>query len=125
MCVKTRQTLRVNRKKNLRLFRSWYVSPVIAHFATQAAADIFNGKPVKRVPVAVQEQALRKLQLLHAAPAIAVLQAVPGLHCKKLGGQRKNQPELWSVRVNNQWRITFTCTEPPLELRNVDFTDYH
>jgi proteic killer suppression protein len=98
---------------------------VIVHFATQHTADVFAGKSIKRVPLALQESAFRKLRLMDAAVSVASLQAVPSLRCKKLGGQKKGQPELWSIRVNDQWRITFTCTEPPLEIRNADFTDYH
>jgi plasmid maintenance system killer protein len=102
-----------------------YCFPVIVHFATQDTADLLAGKPIKRVAMEIQEHAFRKLRLLDNAISIASLQAVPSLRCKKLGGQRKGQPELWSIRINDQYRITFTCHEPPLEVRNAMFTDYH
>jgi len=98
---------------------------MIVHFASQNTADIFAGKIIRRVPVSLQENALRKLRLMDAATSIASLQAVPSLRCKVLGGQPKNRPALWSIRVNDQWRITFTCTEPPLKISNVEFSDYH
>lgn len=95
------------------------------HFADKDTEAIFSGSPVRRLPLELQEHAFRKLRYLDAAVSMISLQAVPGLRCKKLGGQRKGQPELWSIRVNDQWRITFTATEPPLEIRNVQLTDYH
>jgi proteic killer suppression protein len=94
-------------------------------FADKDTEAIFHGRAVPRLSVELQEHAFRKLRYLDAAVSMASLQAVPGLRCKKLGGQRKGQPDLWSIRVNDQWRITFTTTEPPLEIRNVELTDYH
>ena len=120
-----RKTTTRKPRTNCNLSGIGYKYPVIAHFASSAAAGIFQGQSVKRIAVALQEQVLHKLQLLDAAIVIAVLQAIPSLQCKKLGGQRKGQPDLWSIRVNKQWRITFTATEPPLEIRNVDLVDYH
>ncbi len=98
---------------------------MVVHFGNQDTADLFAGKRIKRVATEIQVSAFRKLRLLDNAISIASLQAVPSLHCKKLGGQRKGQPVLWSIRVNDQYRITFTCAEPPLEVRNAMFTDYH
>lgn len=92
---------------------------MIIHFADKNTKAIFEGKTVKRVALDLQQNVLRKLQMIHAATCIADLQAVPGLHCKIL-----KQP-LWSIRVNAQYRITFTFTEPPLEISNAMFTDYH
>ncbi len=98
---------------------------MVIHFAYKNTEAIFQGRAVKRVPLELQQNALRKLQMMHAAISIAELQAMPSLQCKVLGGQPRGQPPLWSIRINQQWRITFTCTEPPLEIRNACFTDYH
>ena len=98
---------------------------MIVHFANKDTQDLFNGKPIKRVATEIQESAYRKLRYIDIAPSIEALQAVPGLRCKKLGGQRKGQPDLWSIRVNDQYRVTFTFTQPPFESSNVLFTDYH
>lgn len=98
---------------------------MIEEFANQTTKDLFVGTTIKRIATEIQESANRKLILLNSAVSIASLQAIPSLRCKKLGGQRKGQPDLWSVRVNDQYRITYTCDEPPLVLRNVLFTDYH
>jgi plasmid maintenance system killer protein len=52
---------------------------MIVHFATQHTADLFAGKPIKRVPLALQESAFRKLRLMDAAVSVASLHAVPSL----------------------------------------------
>lgn len=65
---------------------------MIVHFATQHTADLFAGKPIKRVPLALQESAFRKLRLMDAAVSVASLQAAPSLRCKTLGGQKKGRP---------------------------------
>lgn len=92
---------------------------MIVHFADKNTEAIFRGKVIKRVPIELQQNVLRKLQMLHAASRIADVQAVPGLRCKAI------EKPLWSIRVNDQHRITFTFTEPPLEIRDAMFTDYH
>lgn len=80
---------------------------MITHFADKNTQAIFNGQTVKRVPLELQQNVLRKLQMLDAATCIADLQAVPGLLCKVYISP------LWSIRVNKQYRITFTFTESP------------
>ena len=92
---------------------------MIIHFADKNTKAIFEGKPVKRVPLDLQKTVLNKLMFMDAAGSIAELQAVPGLHCKVY------KLPLWSIRVNNQYRITFTFSEPPLTISNVMFSDYH
>ncbi|MDE2791581.1 MAG: type II toxin-antitoxin system RelE/ParE family toxin [Paracoccaceae bacterium] len=44
----------------------------------------------------------------------------PSLRLHALGGTRKGD---WSVSVNAQWRITFTCDAG--EFGDVDLEDYH
>ena len=92
---------------------------MIIHFADKNTQAIFEGKMVKRVPLDLQHNVLRKLMFMDAAGSIAELQAVPGLHCKVY------KLPLWSIRVNNQYRITFTFSERPLTISNVMFSDYH
>ncbi|MBK8091687.1 MAG: type II toxin-antitoxin system RelE/ParE family toxin [Verrucomicrobiaceae bacterium] len=95
---------------------------MIVHFACKDTATIFEGAAVKRLPKDLQIAASRKLQAIHVAASIADLQSIPGLRCKKLTGKFK---DFWSIRVNDQWRIIFTWTEPPPEALNVQLTDYH
>lgn len=95
---------------------------MIVHFACKDTRAIFEGVAVKRFPKDLQDAALRKLLLLEAAVTITSLQMIPGLHCKRLAGKLK---DCWSIRVNAQWRIIFTWTEPPPEARNVQLADYH
>lgn len=92
---------------------------MITHFADKNTQAIFKGETVKRVPLDLQQNVLHKLQMLDAATCIADLQAIPGLRCKVY------ILPLWSIRVNNQYRITFTVTEEPMDVRNVMYSDYH
>lgn len=48
--------------------------------------------------------AKRKLDHLHAAPALASLAAIPGHHLEALAGDRLGQD---SIRINDRWRICF------------------
>lgn len=95
---------------------------MLVHFACKGTARIFEGTAIKRLPRDLQIAVSRKLQMIHAATAIADVQAMPGLRCKKLTGTLK---DFWSIRVNDQWRLIFTWTEPPPEARNVQLTDCH
>ena len=57
-----------------------YFSSRDTHFADKNTQAIFKGEAVKRVPLELQQNVLRKLQTLDAATCIADLQAIPGLH---------------------------------------------
>jgi len=75
--------------------------------------------PVPRFK-AIERQALRKLDLLDAAPDMRTLGTLPGTRLEKLRGNRMGQ---FSIRINDQWRICF-------EWRNghayrVEIVDYH
>ena len=59
---------------------------------------------MKRIPKDVQKRALMKLMLLDAAELEKDLESPPGNRLKRLKGDRK---AYYSMRVNDQWRITF------------------
>ena len=64
--------------------------------------------------------ARRKLDILHYAAESADLEAPPGNRLKALKGDMKG---LYSIRINDQWRIVFRWTDAgPFEVR---ITDYH
>ena len=64
--------------------------------------------------------ALRKLDYLNAAAALADLRAPPGNRLEALHGDRAGQH---SIRVNDQWRVCFVWTDAgPAE---VEICDYH
>jgi proteic killer suppression protein len=69
---------------------------------------------------ALERQALRKLDLLDAAPDLRTLSTLPGNRLEKLKGDREGQH---SIRINDQWRICFVCREG--QASEVEIVDYH
>jgi len=68
----------------------------------------------------IESQAVRKLDMLHQTRDLNDLRALPGNRPEALAGDRRGQH---SIRINDQWRICFTCTkEGPA---NVEVVDYH
>ncbi len=64
--------------------------------------------------------ARRKLDILHYAVELSDLESPPGNQLKALKGNMKG---LYSIRINDQWRIVFRWTDSgPFEVR---ITDYH
>ncbi len=92
---------------------------MIRSFRDRAAERLWTGAFVKRFS-GIEKQALRKLDMLHAARDLNDLRALPANRLEALAGDRRGQ---YSVRVNDQWRICFTWTaEGPA---NVEIVDYH
>jgi toxin HigB-1 len=58
--------------------------------------------------------------MLDAADSLEDLGRLPGNRLEKLVGDRKGQ---WSIRINNQWRISFRWLEG--DAIDVEITDYH
>ena len=62
----------------------------------------------------------RKLAQLPAAASLEFLRAPPGNRLEKLSGNREG---LWSIRVNDQWRLCFRWADG--EVFDVELVDYH
>jgi proteic killer suppression protein len=80
---------------------------VIRSFADAATADVFYGadtKMARRLPKELWAVMRRKLDMLHAARALADLLAPPGNRLEALRGELQGRH---SIRVNDQFRITF------------------
>jgi proteic killer suppression protein len=69
---------------------------------------------------AIERQALRKLDMLDAAPDVRTLATLPGNRLEALKGDRKGQH---SIRVNEQRRICFIWLEG--HAYEVEIVDYH
>ena len=69
---------------------------------------------------AIERQALRKLDMLDAAPDIRTLATLPGNRLEQLKGDRKGQ---YSIRVSQQWRICFEWRNG--DAYRVEIVDYH
>ena len=92
---------------------------MIRSFRDRATERLWMGAFVKRFS-GIEEQALRKLDMLHTARDLHDLSSPPANRLEALKGDRNGQH---SIRVNDQWRICFTWTaEGPA---NVEIVDYH
>lgn len=69
---------------------------------------------------AIERVALRRLDMLDAAPDLATLAAIPGNRLERLRGDRKDQ---YSIRINDQWRICFEWKD--CDAYEVEIADYH
>ena len=80
---------------------------------------MFDGKRVPRFQ-SFERAAVRKLEMIDAATALAELQAVPGNRLELLRGNRAGQH---SIRINQQWRVCFVWAEN--SANEVEIVDYH
>jgi toxin HigB-1 len=69
---------------------------------------------------AIERAALRRLDMLDAAPDLATLAVIPGNRLERLRGDREGQH---SIRINDQWRICFEWKDG--DSYQVEITDYH
>jgi toxin HigB-1 len=92
---------------------------VIRSFRSADTERLFNRESVRRFR-AIERQALRKLEALHAAPALDQLATVPGNRLEKLRGERQGQH---SIRINDQWRLCFVWRDG--DAHEVEIVDYH
>ncbi len=92
-----------------------------------AQADLeefyYEGKLPRRCKWAkLQKSAMRKLEYLDVAIEVEDLRVPPGNRLEKLQGDLEG---LWSIRVNNQWRIVFCWEEDQDGPSQVEMMDYH
>jgi proteic killer suppression protein len=95
---------------------------MIQSFAEKETEKVWRGERSRRLPFDIQEIALRKLRLLHAAKSVADMRVPPGNRLEALKGKRKGQ---WSIRVNDPWRICFHWSANQGGPSNVEIVDYH
>lgn len=80
---------------------------MIRSFADEATADVYygtNSKRARRIPRALWPVVRRKLDALHRARRLEDPRLPAGNRLEALRGARKG---LFSLRVNEQYRITF------------------
>jgi toxin HigB-1 len=92
---------------------------VIRSFRCPETERLFFRESVRRFK-AIERQALRKLDLLDAAPDMRTLGTLPGTRLEKLKGNRLGQH---SIRINDQWRICFEWRDG--HAYSVEIVDYH
>ena len=80
---------------------------MIQSFADQTTADLFNERPTRparRIPLVLWPVVRRKLKMLDVALRLKDLASPPGNRLEALQGDQKGRH---SIRVNEQYRITF------------------
>ena len=92
---------------------------MIRSFRCAHTERLFRRESVRRFR-AIERQALRKLDMLDAAPDLQTLANLPGNRLEQLKGNRKGQ---YSIRINVQWRICFEWQNR--DAYNVEIVDYH
>ena len=80
---------------------------------------LYEGRRVSRFS-GITRQAERRLALLHAAPTLDALAALPGNRLEALRGDRRGQH---SIRINDQWRLCFIWRDS--DAYDVEIVDYH
>ena len=96
---------------------------MIRTFGDDASADVFFGRETKaarRLPKPLWPVVRRKLDALHQARTLQDLRLPSGNRLEALKGDRTGY---FSLRVNEQYRITFRFEEGKAD--DVAFEDYH
>ncbi len=92
---------------------------MIKSFRSAETERLFRRLPDRRFR-SIARPALRKLDMLDAAPDLATLAALPGNRLERLRGDREGQ---YSIRINDQWRICFEWRGG--DAHQVEIVDYH
>ena len=92
---------------------------MIHSFRCPDTERLFRREPVRRFK-AMERQALRKLDMLDAAPDLRTLSTLPGNRLERLKGDREGQ---YSIRISDQWRICFEWRDG--HAYEVEIVDYH
>jgi proteic killer suppression protein len=93
---------------------------MIKGFASADTALVWQAQRARGLPADIQDRALRKLRLLHAARTLGDLRNPPGNRLEALTGGRAGQH---SLRINRQWRLCFVWRDG--DAYEVEIVDYH
>jgi toxin HigB-1 len=93
---------------------------VIKSFRDAETERLWKEERFRRIPANLRKPALKKLQMLNAAPMLTDLLVPPGNRLERLHGDREGQH---SIRINDQYRVCFEWRES--NAFNVEITDYH
>ncbi len=94
---------------------------MILSYRDKRTRDFAAGKRVKAFS-GFERSAQLKLDRLEAATSIRDLAVLPGNRFEALAGDRKG---LYSIRINDQWRICFAWLDGTSGPSNVEIVDYH
>lgn len=93
---------------------------MIRNFTDPETELIWNGQRSRKLPSDIQDTARRKLRLLNRTAKLQDLRVPGGNRFEQLKGY---DPLRYSIRVNDQWRITFVWSDGDAE--HVRIEDYH
>jgi proteic killer suppression protein len=77
---------------------------MIRSFADKETERVHDGQHSRKLASDMQQTARRKLRALNRAKRLTDLAAARGNRLEQLKGDHK---ETYSLRINDQWRITF------------------
>ena len=93
---------------------------MILSFGDKETERIWDGEVSRRLPIAIQSIARRKLRMINNARRLDDLRIPPANRLEALKGDMKGQH---SIRVNDQWRICFRWSDAGVT--DVRIVDYH
>jgi proteic killer suppression protein len=93
---------------------------MITSIGSKKTEKIWNGERVRNVPPEIQVIGRRKLRMLNNSNNLIDLRVPPSNKLEKLSGKVNN---LYSIRINDQWRITFQWDDGLAT--EVTIIDYH
>jgi proteic killer suppression protein len=93
---------------------------MIFSFNDPEARRVWNRERSRKLPPDIQQTARCKLRQLDAADRLDDMRVPPGNRLEELKGDRKGT---YSVRINDQWRLTFRWSEGGAD--DVRIEDYH
>ena len=80
---------------------------MISSFGNKLTEALYHGtanKGLRRLPAEITKRALKKLDMINAAHDVLDLRSPPGNKLETLQGDLAG---MFSIRVNDQWRIVF------------------
>lgn len=93
---------------------------MIRTFADPETECIWQGQRSRKLPSDIQNVARRKLRLLNRTANLYDLRIPGGNRFEQL---KDFNPLRYSIRINDQWRVTFAWSDGGAE--NVRIEDYH
>ena len=93
---------------------------MINSFGSKETEKIWNGDRVKNLPREIQQIGRRKLRMLNNSQNLLDLRVPPSNKLEKLSGKMN---DLYSIRINEQWRIVFRWEDGIAN--EVTIMDYH
>lgn len=93
---------------------------MIRSVADPETEKIWHGERSRKLPPDIQNVARRKLRLLNRVAQLQDLRVPAGNRFEQLKGV---MPLRYSIRINDQWRVTFNWSDGGAE--NVRIEDYH